>query len=389
MESKIKPIRPMKPKKIFLLYPFYWPLYKAGGPVQSLFNLSAFLRGYATVFLVSKEKEIDGSKSSYLLKTNRWNYGPNGENIFYSTSITPWLLFRLLYSVRPDVVMINGIFNASTTLGGIVISRWFGSEIVFSPRGMLQQWGLQRNRLFKNLYLQVLKLIIPKKIKWHATDEKEKKDIVRVFGNDQCVCVASNIPRSPSVSTSIPFPDQSKKIKLVFLSLINPNKNLHLILDVVTQLSDYYTLDIFGPIIDEKYWDECKKFINQSISYKGPIPPWEVAPILQQYHFFVLPTKGENFGHAIFDALASGVPVIISLNTPWVDVDVRKAGFYLDIDNPSDIKNVFEYITQLSAAEYNQYRTESLRYAFAYLATKNYSKEYDFLIDDNDRLKIS
>lgn len=369
----------MREKRIFLLYPFYWPLYKAGGPVQSLFNLAAFLRGHATVFLVSKEKEIDGTKASFRLITNQWNLGPNGENIFCSTEITPSLLFRLLYRVRPDIVMINGIFNASTTLAGIVFSRLFGLEIIFSPRGMLQQWGLQRNRLVKTLYLQVLKLIIPKKIRWHATDVQEKKDIARVFGNDQCVYVASNIPRSLGVATSIPFPDQSKKIKLIFLSLINPNKNLHLILDAVTQLSANYTLDIFGPILDEKYWDECKKFIGQSISYKGPIPPWEVTPILQQYHFFVLPTQGENFGHAIFDSLAAGVPVIISDKTPWNNLDKSNAGFYVNLNSENSLNEVLLQVSKLTPSEYGQFRRGSHLYAKEYLAGRDFKAEYNFL----------
>jgi glycosyltransferase involved in cell wall biosynthesis len=371
----------VKGKRIFLLYPYYWPLYKAGGPVQSLFNLASFLRTYAGIFVLSKENEIDNTKSSYQVKANQWNEGPNSEKIFYKVTITPWLIFRLLYNVNPDTVMINGVFNASTTLPGIIFSSWLGCKVIFSPRGMLQLWGLKRNRYPKKIYLALLKLIIPRNVRWHATDEQEKLDILKIFGKDQEVHVASNIPRKIGLSTSIPFPDQSRKIKLIFLSLINPNKNLHLIIDAVNQLSDSYTLDIYGPIIDKDYWSVCKnKIINSSVSYKGSIPPWEVPQIIQAYHFFVLPTQGENFGHAIFDALASGVPVIISLNTPWKDVESPKAGFYIDIDNPNSMRDLLESISLLSADDYNVYRTQSLVYASTYLSSKDYVKEYDFLI---------
>jgi glycosyltransferase involved in cell wall biosynthesis len=378
----------VRAKRIFLLYPYYWPLYKAGGPVQSLFNLSGLLKHHAAIFLVSKEREIDGTKAGYRLRMNQWNDGPNEEKIFYREHITPWLLFQLLHQVKPDTVMINGIFNAATTLPGIIFSRWFGANIVISPRGMLQHWGLQRKRLIKSFYLRILKAIIPKKLEWHATDEQEKKDIIRVFGDDMGVHIASNIPRNVGHSTSIPFPSESKKIKLVFLSLINPNKNLHLIMEAVNQLSDNYTLDIFGPIIDERYWSECKKrMIDQSISYKGPIPPWEVAQTLQKYHFFVLPTQGENFGHAIFDSLACGVPVIISFNTPWNHIGIRKAGFYIDINDPNGLKKVLEDIRRLTPDEYNAFRQESLQYASSYLSTKDYISEYNFLIGANDQKK--
>jgi glycosyltransferase involved in cell wall biosynthesis len=252
---------------------------------------------------------------------------------------------------------------------------------VISPRGMLQEWGLKHGRIKKKLFLAILKLLTSKRSIWHATDEQEKIDILGIFGNDQEVHVASNIPRSIGLSTSIQFPDQSGKIRLVFLSLINPNKNLHLVVEAVNQWSHYYTLDIYGPVIDENYWNMCKKkIINSSVSYKGSIPPWEVPQIIQLYHFFVLPTQGENFGHAIFDALSSGVPVVISLKTPWKNIDSTKAGFYIDVNNPDSLKDLLESISLLSADDYNVYRTQSLVYASTYLSSKDYVKEYDFLI---------
>jgi glycosyltransferase involved in cell wall biosynthesis len=287
----------------------------------------------------------------------------------------------LISEVKPDVILVNGIFHWHTTFLGLVCGKMKGIKRVISPRGMLQEWGLKHGRIKKKLFLAILKLLTSKRSIWHATDEQEKIDILGIFGNDQEVHVASNIPRSIGLSTSIQFPDQSGKIRLVFLSLINPNKNLHLVVEAVNQWSHYYTLDIYGPVIDENYWNMCKKkIINSSVSYKGSIPPWEVPQIIQLYHFFVLPTQGENFGHAIFDALSSGVPVVISLKTPWKNIDSTKAGFYIDVNNPDSLKDLLESISLLSADDYNVYRTQSLVYASTYLSSKDYVKEYDFLI---------
>jgi glycosyltransferase involved in cell wall biosynthesis len=378
-------------KRIFLLYPYYWPLFRAGGPVQSLFNLVANFKDQIDFYLISLNKDVNGEKPTHKLELYSWSKGTNNENVYFTSVISPALLFQLINKVKPDLILINGIFHWHTSLFGLFCARIKGIKTIISPRGMLQEWGLRRGRLKKKLFLSIFKLLTNKKSIWHATDEQEKIDILRIFGKGQEVHVASNIPRSIGLSTSlpteaaaqtgIPFPDQSGKIKLVFLSLINPNKNLHLIVDAVNQLSHTYTLDIYGPIIDENYWEICKsKIINSSISYKGSIPPWEVPQTIRSYHFFVLPTQGENFGHAIFDALSSGVPVIISLNTPWKDIDNTKAGFYVDIDNPNSLKDLLENISFLTADDYNTYRIQSLKYASAYLSSKNYSKEYDFLI---------
>ncbi len=372
-------------KKIFLLYPYYWPLFRAGGPVQSLFNLVANFKDQSDFYLVSLNKDMNGEAPIHQFESDAWSKGPNSENIYFTSAISPTLLFRLISKVKPDLILINGIFHWHTSFFGFLCGRIKGIKTIISPRGMLQEWGLRRGRIKKKLFLAIFKLLINKRSIWHATYDQEKKDILRIFGKDQQVYVASNIPRIIGHSTSISFPDQSGKIKLVFLSLINPNKNLHLIIDAVNQLSNTYTLDIYGPIIDENYWKVCKtKIRNTSVSYKGSIPPWEVPQVIQLYHFFVLPTQGENFGHAIFDALASGVPVVISLNTPWKDIDKTKAGFYIDIDNPNSLKDLLESISLLSADDYNAYRTQSLRYASTYLSSKNYSKEYDFLIGAGD-----
>jgi glycosyltransferase involved in cell wall biosynthesis len=368
-------------KRILLLYPYYWPLFRAGGPVQSLFNLVANFKDQSDFYLISLNKDINGEEPIDSLVSGTWTKGPNNENIYFTPFISPTLLFRLISEVKPDLILINGIFHWHTSLFGLVCARLKSIKTVISPRGMLQEWGLKRGSIKKRIYLAIFKLFVSKESIWHATDEQEKIDIMKIFGKDQDVHVASNIPRSVGHVNSIPFPDQSGKIKLVFLSLINPNKNLHLIIDAVNQLPDSYTLDIYGPIIDENYWEICNgKIINSSVSYRGSIPPWDVPQTIQSYHFFVLPTQGENFGHAIFDALSSGVPVIISLNTPWKDIDKTKAGFYIDIDNPNSLKVLLDSISLLSADDYKTYRTQSLRYASTYLSSKNYSKEYDFLI---------
>lgn len=364
-----------------MLYPYYWPLFRAGGPVQSLYNLTANFKDQSDFYLISSNKDMNGEKPIHPLISNAWSKGPNNENIYFTSAISPVVLLRLISKVKPEVILINGIFHWHTTFFGLVCGKMKRIKIIISPRGMLQEWGFKRGRIRKKLYLAILKIFLSKKSIWHATDEQERLDILKIFGKDQEVHVASNIPRSIGLPTSIPFPCQARKIKLIFLSLVNPNKNLHLVIDAVNQLSDSYTLDIYGPIIDKDYWSLCKsKIISSSISYKGSIPPWEVPRIIQLYHFFVLPTQGENFGHAIFDALASSVPVIISLNTPWKDVDSAKAGFYVDIGNPNSLKDLLESISLLSADDYNVYRTQSLVYASTYLSSKDYVKEYDFLI---------
>ena len=373
----------MKRRKVLLLYPYYWPHYKAGGPVQSLYNLAALFKNKVAFYFISLDKDIDGRPSAHPLKLNGWSLGPNDESIFCTSFISPLAIVKLIREVKPDIILINGIFHWHTSFFGLLIGKVLGSRVIISPRGMLQEWALKRGKLKKLLFLKALKLLVSKNEDWHATDEQEEKDIYKIFGLGQRVHIASNIPRPLGELTSVPFPDQFGKIRIVFLSLINPNKNLHLVIDAVNEGEGKFTLDIYGPVIDYDYWQRCRnKIVNELwISYKGPISSYQVPETLQPYHFFVLPTLGENFGHAIFDALSSGVPVIISDRTPWKNLDSFTAGFYLNLEDTNAIQKAFETISSLTSEQYDHYRANSLTYAANFLSNKDYSKEYEFLIN--------
>lgn len=378
----------MKRNKIFLLYPYYWPHYKAGGPVQSLFNLVSHFHHEAEFYLISYDRDIDGKHADKPLELNKWSAGPHGEFIYYTHSISVVLLYRLMNAVKPDIIFINGLFYLDTSLLGLLAGRLTNRRICISPRGMLQGWALARKAKRKKAYLFFIRRLIGKKIEWHATDNQERDDIHTYFGDGQKVNVALNIPRRISEFRSIDFPGTNDgRIKLVFLSLVNPNKNLHLVIDEVNEAPHSFSLDIYGPVMDETYWKKCQQKIRDGspVAYHGPVSAWEVPSILQQYHFFVLPTQGENFGHAIFDALSSGVPVIIPRTTPWQDLDQNNAGIYFGLDSEPSLRSVLGSISGFTSERYTAMRESSLAYAKQYVSIRDFNDEYKFLIQSNGK----
>jgi glycosyltransferase involved in cell wall biosynthesis len=378
----------MKPR-ILLLYPYYWPHYKAGGPVQSMFNMVSVLKQHADFYLVSRDRDLGDSKRSDQVETDKWARGPSNEYIYYVSRLSPMTIFRLVREVRPNVIFINGLFNVETTLFGLLSGLWAGCAIIISPRGMLQKWGLDRNRIVKKAYLSFLKLFMNRKIQWHATTATEKEEIIKNFGHHSIVHVASNVPRQVASSDPRkPFSFDKNHTRLVFLSLINPNKNLHVVIDEVRRREGVFQLDIYGPVIDAGYWADCIVRMGDSdrIVYKGAVPPWETPAILSSYDFFVLPTQGENFGHAIFDSLACGTPVIISKSTPWNGLEKFGAGFYMDVARYESLGEVFDKLSSLSPAHYQEYRANSLRYASEFWNQADFITNYKFLIDPQSEL---
>jgi glycosyltransferase involved in cell wall biosynthesis len=366
-------------KRIFVLYPYYWPDFSAGGPVQSIFNLVDFFSDRCKFFLTTKiSKEPLPSMS-----LDDWNSGLHNEQIYLTSSLSLLKVFQLLQKTKPDTVFINGIFTAVTTLPGLLYGKLTGTKTIVSPRGMLQPWALQKKGWKKMMYLPLFRLVMPRRIVWHATNEKEAKEIRQVFGAHQRVSIATNIPRKPAKK----FPPKPRlpqePLKLVFLSLINSNKNLELVIDVVNRMSSNLTLDIYGPVSDEKYWVSCQSKIagSKRIQFHGAVPPDKVQEVLSHYHFFILLTVGENFGHAIFDALSIGLPVIISRNTPWCKIDACSAGYYCDKLDVTSLSQILVKAIALKEVEYIVYSKGAWSYASHYLASHDYTREYQFLIE--------
>jgi glycosyltransferase involved in cell wall biosynthesis len=60
---------------------------------------------------------------------------------------------------------------------------------------------------------------------------------------------------------------------------------------------------------------------------------------LANAEFFVLPTRSENFGIAIAEALAHGTPVITTKAAPWSELVTSDCGWWIDA-SPTSLATV-------------------------------------------------
>ena len=172
-------------------------------------------------------------------------------------------------------------------------------------------------------------------------------------------------------------------MNLVFISRISAIKNLTFLLAALSRITGSLAvnLTIRGSIEDDNYWDECKTLINKlpcnvQVHYEGPVKNEEVCPLIQQHHLFVLPTFGENFGHAIFEALAAGRPVLISDQTPWRHLEQQYAGWDLPLDDPRAFINTIESVAQMDNTAFEQWSRGAWEYANAHSENATLREEY-------------
>ena len=84
---------------------------------------------------------------------------------------------------------------------------------------------------------------------------------------------------------------------------------------------------------------------------------------MRQYHVFLFPTLGENFGHVIQEALSAGCPCVISDQTPWQDLYENNAGYVGSLENTNGFVQSLEKYAAMNQNEYNLCCNSALDYA--------------------------
>jgi glycosyltransferase involved in cell wall biosynthesis len=163
-------------------------------------------------------------------------------------------------------------------------------------------------------------------------------------------------------------PKQPGYLKLVYYSRVSPKKNLLGAIEALRGLQGRVTLDVCGPIEDAAYRQRCRQQIatlpnNINVDWRGPVNFDSVPDTLAQYDAMLLPTFGENFGHAIVEALAAGCPVVISDRTPWRGLASRGVGWDLPLDNLVAYHRALAALAAMDEWDHGQMRTRSIQYA--------------------------
>ena len=140
------------------------------------------------------------------------------------------------------------------------------------------------------------------------------------------------------------------KLKIVFLSRICEMKNLLYAIKIVCALKGSVVFDIYGMVEDEGYWYRCKKELekcpdNIQYCFCGSVESEKVYEVFLKYDVFFLPTKGENFGHVVYEAMVTGCIPVISDRTSWGEIKSRRCGSVLSLEREEDfVKCMQDYV---------------------------------------------
>ena len=359
---------------LLIMYDYFYPAYKAGGPIQSLTNLAIALQEEYNISILTSAYDLNDDHILENIKPDSWSEVKLTDssatiNVWYATNgqIKPGLLKKIIKQVKPATVYLNGMFSFRFLLIPLLTIK--NVRLLICPRGMLQEGALAGKAFKKRIFLSLIKLLgLINKVSWHATNEEEETDIKQQFPKHDKIFVAGNIPKRP-LQNIHSIKKEKGILKLVYLSLITEKKNLEQAIKIIAGIENNITLDIYGPVKDDAYWKKCIEIIkltNGRVQYKGTVLPEKVQSVFSNYHASIFLTKGENFGHALYESLSTGCPVITSYFTPWNNLTEKYAGWNVDLTNEKNIITTLKEIYDMDQQTYSFFAAGSYKLANEY-----------------------
>lgn len=360
-------------EKVLIITEFYLPSIKGGGPIQSIKNIVDKLSDKFDFFIITADRDLNDNKPFKNIQVDEW-VKVGFANIYYTNiSKLSWQKTKtIIKNSCCKVLYLNSFFNYKLTIIPLLLSNFkllSNVKIVIAPRGQFSPGALELKQIWKKVFIKTFIFIkLDSNIIWHATSDLEKEHIQRIFGNDIYLIVANNL--SANYNELIYDKNLTKnkgELKIVFISRIHRKKNLKQAIKLLSKIHGNIFFDIYGPIEDINYWNECKyeaAFLpsNKKITYHGIVSHEEIISVFKNHHIFLFPTFGENFGHVISEAFIGGCPVIISDQTPWKNLQEKNVGWDIKLDDISSFEKAIQQCVMMSHEEYYKFSLNAFKY---------------------------
>lgn len=216
-------------------------------------------------------------------------------------------------------------------------ARKSGIPLFCHPRGMVEPWALNSNRLKKRLAMALYQRRDLESVDvFIATSEMERESLRRI-GLSQPVAVIPNGVDMPIFQNTGRRSAPGKETRTaLFLSRVQSKKGLLNLIDAWARLRPKgWRLQIAGPDEGGHLATVMARLrqagVTDMVTYVGEVDGPAKAALYRSADLFVLPTFSENFGLVVAEALAHGLPVITTHGAPWADLVTYDCGWWIPI----------------------------------------------------------
>lgn len=361
---------------------------ESSGPSQSVPGLSRALSDAgAEVDLYVLEPRPERKTFERLTAFPSW---PG--SLFRRLGVSPRMKAALSRAAgQVDVIHTNSLWMMPNVYPAAAVAGT-NCRLVISPRGTLSDWALNRARWRKKL------------IGWwgqhqalreahclHATANEELNECRRLGLTNPVAIIPNGLdcPAPPSVNQT-----ESNGRTLLFLSRIHPKKGIDQLLRAWSRLEgDFadWNLTVAGPD-NHEFAKEMKSLAAElgleRVKFIGEVTGGEKEQVYRRSDLFVLPTHNENFGIAVAEALAHGVPAVVSTGAPWSGLKEERCGWWFELSDEGLLTTLREAMRSPSSEleSMGQRGYQWMKRSFSWPAIgERMRRTYEWLCEKGDR----
>jgi glycosyltransferase involved in cell wall biosynthesis len=310
-----------------------------GGPAEAVRSLSAVhQRDGHSVEVVSLDDPTDAEVRNFPLRLHA--LGPARNTYSFAPGFVPWMRQN---HAQYDAVIINGLWQYHS-FGAWRALRGTATPYYVFPHGMLDPWfkrSFPLKHAKKWLYWPWADYRVLRDARAVLfTCEEERRLAPKSFALYRAHPVVTGLgTASPLGADATAFLDRHPELEgkriLLFMGRLHPKKGCDLLLEAfaATMANDpEWRLVFAGP--DAFNWQKTLVARAQTLGiadrivWTGMLRDTMKWSALAAAEVFALPSHQENFGIAVAESLACGVPVLISHEVNiWREIESANAGF--------------------------------------------------------------
>jgi glycosyltransferase involved in cell wall biosynthesis len=322
---------------------YYAPAFVYGGPPRSIHGLCRAL-SRCGVNIGVFTTDANGAETLPLAAANAIEY--EGVPVRYfprSWPARPIGSRHLAAALRAslagmDVLHIHGLWNR-VVWAAARQARRAAIPYVLSPRGMLEEAALTlRSWRKRAAFALVERKTVDGAALLHATSERELQTLRRLRPTARVTLIPNGIEFAASTGRRVArtlFGLPPSVPIVLFVGRLHPIKRLDLLIDAFIALKEHGSdahLVIAGP--DETALRHSLATraarVEGAITWVGPVDDVRRDALMREAAALVMCSDSESFGLTALEAMANGVPVVITRTCAWADVARHRTGYWVD-----------------------------------------------------------
>jgi len=337
-----------------------------GGPTQVVLNLVKALRDFGVEAEIvttnhngSTSLDVPLYKKVEYKQVPVWflpHFSPPMKEFIFSTALTQWLSQNIR---NYDIIDNYYLFSYAPTCAA-ALARWHNIPYTVRVQGQLTPWALTQGKLKKQLYSKLIERHnLNRAAAIHCTSTREAEDVRRFGITTPTVILPLGVEQFPEIPQAksklhslYGIPLQTPVV--LFLSRLRHNKRPDLLIRSLSRIaalkSDFHL--ILAGDGEPEYINYLEKLVtslnlNSRVSFAGFVTGDIKHILLQGADLFVLPSLSENFSIAVAEAMAIGLPVIVTKAVQIAqEIIANKAGIAVT----GDVASLVQSISQLLAS---------------------------------------